>query len=163
MRELAAQFLALAEKQSASGPRMVGHRLMGISLLFTGDPVAARRIMIKHWRSMILSNISALTSRFGHDVRRGDLQLSTVFAVALGYPEAALRRRRRALSIARDLGQAATLMYALTHVGVPIYFAGAMKRQLLNSRSTRFIRRKERPALASLRHVEPRLAVGFDR
>ena len=31
MRELAAQFLALAEKQAATVPLMIGHRLMGIS------------------------------------------------------------------------------------------------------------------------------------
>ena len=37
MRELATQFLALAEKQTTSAPLMVGHRLMGMSLLQTGD------------------------------------------------------------------------------------------------------------------------------
>src|SRR5579863_2376213 len=37
MRELAAQFLALAEKQGSIVPRMVGHRNMGVSLLHTGD------------------------------------------------------------------------------------------------------------------------------
>ena len=37
MRELAAQFLALAEKQGATVPLMIGHRLMGMSLLNTGD------------------------------------------------------------------------------------------------------------------------------
>src|SRR5580693_8089049 len=31
------QFLALAEKQGATGPRMIGHRLMGSSLMFTVD------------------------------------------------------------------------------------------------------------------------------
>ena len=36
MRELAAQFLALAEKHTATGPRLVGHTLMGQSLLHTG-------------------------------------------------------------------------------------------------------------------------------
>ena len=41
MRELAAHFLALAEKQGATVPLMVGHRLVGISLFCTGD-IAAR-------------------------------------------------------------------------------------------------------------------------
>ena len=36
MRELAAQFLALAEKQRATIPIMIGHRVMGISLLLIG-------------------------------------------------------------------------------------------------------------------------------
>ena len=42
MRELAAQFLALAEKQGATVPLMIGHRLMGTSLLFTGDIAQGR-------------------------------------------------------------------------------------------------------------------------
>jgi hypothetical protein len=37
MRTLAAQFLALAEKQGATLPLIVGHRIMGISLMLTGD------------------------------------------------------------------------------------------------------------------------------
>ena len=41
IRELAAQYLALAEKQGATVPLMIGHRLMGISLLFTGDFAAS--------------------------------------------------------------------------------------------------------------------------
>ena len=36
VRELAAQFLTLAEKQGAPVPLMVGHRIMGVSLMFTG-------------------------------------------------------------------------------------------------------------------------------
>ena len=36
LRELAAQFLALAEKQGATVPLMIGHRLMGISLIGDG-------------------------------------------------------------------------------------------------------------------------------
>jgi len=40
--DLAAQFLALAEKQRATIPLMVGHRLVGSSSQFTGDSVAGR-------------------------------------------------------------------------------------------------------------------------
>jgi len=36
-RELAAQFLALAEQQAATAPQMIGHRLMGMSFLHTGQ------------------------------------------------------------------------------------------------------------------------------
>ena len=42
-RELAAQFLALAEKQGGTVSLMVGHRLMGFSLLLTGDIAEGRR------------------------------------------------------------------------------------------------------------------------
>jgi hypothetical protein len=37
MRNLAARFHALAEQQKATVPLMIGHRLMGNSLLCTGD------------------------------------------------------------------------------------------------------------------------------
>ena len=37
LRHLTAQFLALAEKQGATVPLMIGYRLMGTSLMGTGD------------------------------------------------------------------------------------------------------------------------------
>ena len=69
MRELAAQFLALAEKQGATVPLMVGHRVMGISLLTTGDVVAGRA----HFdHAMALYDPAVhrpLATRFGQDLR----------------------------------------------------------------------------------------------
>jgi predicted ATPase len=43
LRQLAARFLALAETQSATGPRMIGHRLMATALTCTGDIVEGRK------------------------------------------------------------------------------------------------------------------------
>jgi hypothetical protein len=40
--ELAAQFLALAEKHGTKAPLMIGHRLMGMSLADTGDIAEGR-------------------------------------------------------------------------------------------------------------------------
>jgi hypothetical protein len=40
--KLATQFLSLAEKQGATIPLVVGHRLMGISLAWTGDIAEGR-------------------------------------------------------------------------------------------------------------------------
>ena len=42
MRDLAAQFLALAEQQGSTAPLMIGHRLMGMSLLNTGEIAEGR-------------------------------------------------------------------------------------------------------------------------
>jgi predicted ATPase len=42
----------------------------------------------------------------------------------LGYPEAALADLDQALTDAREIGQAATLMYALGHVSFPLIFCG---------------------------------------
>ena len=57
MRELAVQFLALAEKQSATGPLMIGHRLMGLSLLQQGTSLTGERISIARSRFTILPSI----------------------------------------------------------------------------------------------------------
>ena len=42
VRELAAQFLALAEKRGGTVPLMMGHRAMGLSLLCAGDMAEGR-------------------------------------------------------------------------------------------------------------------------
>ena len=42
MRKLAMQFLTLAEKQRTTAPLMIGHRIMGISLMSTGDIAQGR-------------------------------------------------------------------------------------------------------------------------
>ena len=43
VREFAAQFLTLAESRTGTVPSMIGHRLMGTSLLHTGDIDAKSR------------------------------------------------------------------------------------------------------------------------
>jgi len=48
VRELAAQFLVLAEKQGAAFPLMVGHRIVGISLLCTCLHIRAPILPIVH-------------------------------------------------------------------------------------------------------------------
>src|SRR5450759_4299003 len=69
MRELAGQFLALAEKQSEIVPLMIGHRLMGTSLVFTGDVAEGRA----HYDQAIAlydpTVHRPLATRFGQDVR----------------------------------------------------------------------------------------------
>ena len=57
MRDLAGQFLGLAEKQGSIAPIMVGHRLMGMSLLQTGDIAQGRAHLIAQSRCTILRSI----------------------------------------------------------------------------------------------------------
>ena len=47
------------------------------------------------------------------------LSIRAVALWSLGYPEAALRDSDDALKDAREIGQAATLMYALFHITIP--------------------------------------------
>jgi predicted ATPase len=115
--ELAAHFLALAEKQGATGPLMIGHRLMATSLSVTGDLATGRN----HYdRAIALYNPAehrALASRFGQDVGVVILSLRSWTLWLLGYPEAAQQDAKQALASAREIGQATTLMYALWAVG----------------------------------------------
>jgi len=113
VRELAAQFLALAEKQAGTVPLMMGHRLMGISLLETGD-IARGRVHLD--RAMALYDPAEhrpLAMRFSHDEGVSVLCCRSLALWYLGYPEAALADAEHALTDAREIGQAATLMYAL--------------------------------------------------
>ena len=130
MRELAAQFLALAEKQGATVPLMIGHRLMGISLLFTGDIAESRA----HLRSGDRALRSCRASSAGDAIwpRRRGRQSCPIGRWALwllGYPEAALADADHALKDAREIGQAATLMYALCIAIVDPYPTAEITRQ----------------------------------
>jgi hypothetical protein len=141
-RDLAAQFLTLAEKQTTIVPLMIGHRLMGNSLLHTGDIVESRL----HYDQAIALYDPAehrpLATRFGQDAGVTTLVWRSQALWALGYPQAALSRHDlsqgrtvgatsksrdlttafrdtdSALKNAREMGQAAALMPALTFGGL---------------------------------------------
>jgi class 3 adenylate cyclase/predicted ATPase len=112
-RDLAAQFLALAERQPATVPRMVGHRLVGTALYFTGDYADARAHLDQAISLYDPAEHRALATRFGQDVKVAGLAIRSLNLWDLGYPEAALEDAEEALKNARQIGQAATLMYAL--------------------------------------------------
>jgi predicted ATPase len=113
MRKLAPEFLALAERQRAKAPLMIGHRMMGISLTSTGEVVDGRA----HFdRAISLYDPDAhrpLAARFSIDSRVSTLGFRSVALWFLGYPEAALADAEHALEDAREIGQAATLMFIL--------------------------------------------------
>jgi class 3 adenylate cyclase/predicted ATPase len=111
--DLAAQFLTLAEKQRVKVPLMVGHRFMGTSLLFTGDIVAGRAHLDQAIALYDPALDRSLAMRFGQDPEVTMLFYRSVALWLLGYPEAALRDADHALKKAREIGQAATLMWAL--------------------------------------------------
>jgi predicted ATPase len=69
MRELATRFMTLAEKQGATVPLMIGHRMVGLSLLSAGE-IAQSRAHLD--RSITLYDPTAhrsMATRFGHDNR----------------------------------------------------------------------------------------------
>jgi predicted ATPase len=113
LRELSGEILTLAEKLGTPAPLMIGHRLMAMSLLHTGDVAAAQA----HFdRAVALYDPAAhrpLTTRFGQDARVAILAFRSLALWLLGYPESALADCDQAVGYARELGQAATLMYGL--------------------------------------------------
>ena len=115
LRELAVQFLTLAEKFGSTGPLMMGHRIMGISLTCTGDIEEGQAHLN---RSIALYNPvqhRPLATRFGQDVGVTVLSYRSWALWVLGHPRAALADADQVLKDARDFGQAATLMYGLYH------------------------------------------------
>jgi predicted ATPase len=124
MRELAAQFLARAEKQAATVPLMVGHRLLGTSLLMTGDIAESR---VHYDRAIALYDAAEhrpLVTRFGQDLRASVLSYRSIAFWVLGYPEAALVDATDTLKDAVDIGQAATLMFTLQLTSLTHIFRG---------------------------------------
>jgi predicted ATPase len=112
-RGLAAQFLALAEKQGAAVPIMIGHRMMGVTLTYTGDFAGALAHFAQSLALYDPAEHRPLAARFGHDHRVTVLCWRGFAHWLLGYPEAALADADQALKDACEIGQAATLMLAL--------------------------------------------------
>jgi predicted ATPase len=129
LREVAAQALMLAEKQGATAPLALGHRLMGSSLMTTGSILEGRA----HYdRALALYDPvehRPLATHFGQEIGVTILGFRSLCLWFLGYPEAALADVGRALSDAREFGQAATLMYVLSMKGMTHIFCGNFEQQ----------------------------------
>ncbi len=112
-RELAARFLELGEKEGAAVPLLIGHRTMASTLALRGDLVEAQT----HYDDALALYLPAehrrLMTRFGQDLRVTCLAFRSMSSWLLGYPEAALNDADCALTEARQIDHAATLMFTL--------------------------------------------------
>jgi predicted ATPase/class 3 adenylate cyclase len=113
LRELSMQFLALAKKQRTTGPLMIGHRLMATSLVYTGKIAEGRAHYDQAMALYDPAEHRRLAARFGQDVRVVIFSMRSLALWLLGFPDVARTDLERALKDAREIGQAATLMYAL--------------------------------------------------
>ena len=124
LRDLAAQFLAFAEKQSGTAPLMMAHRIMGMCLLYCGDVAEGKA----HFdRALLLYDPDQhrqLATRFVVDAGPTILSYRSLALWILGYPDAALVDADRALSIAKETGHAATLIVALLFAAMLNIFRG---------------------------------------
>jgi predicted ATPase len=110
---LARQFLTLAERQGATAPVMIGHRLLGNSLFCVGDFADG----LAHLdRALTLYDPTAhrpLATRFGQDIGVAILSFRPFALWMLGYPSTALAEAARPFNAAREMGHAPTLLFAL--------------------------------------------------
>jgi predicted ATPase len=107
MHELAAKFLALAEKQGTQ--LTTAHRLMGLTLGFTGHLAEGRA---HSDRALALYDPSERRLE-RTDPRASALSFRACTLWLLGYPEAAQADIDEAVRQAREIGEAATLMLVL--------------------------------------------------
>jgi class 3 adenylate cyclase/predicted ATPase len=123
-RESTADFLALAKKQQATAPLMIGLRLVANSLMLTGDIAEGRAHYDRALALYDPTEHRGLAARFGQDIRVAALSFRSIGLWMLGYPEAALADTDHALKDAREIGQAATLMFALQVTLVTFLYCG---------------------------------------
>jgi predicted ATPase len=114
LRDIGAQFLALAEKEETTAPVLIAHRSMATLLLCAGDVVQSR----PHYDQAIAlydpTQHRSLATRFEQDARVATLSYRSIALWTLGHPEAALGGSYQAVFDAREVDHAATSMYALT-------------------------------------------------
>ena len=119
-RDIAAHTLELAEKQSATFPRVLGHNNLGGSSMFIGDIAEGRAHLDQAIALYDPVAHRPLATRFGEDQTVATLSLRSWALWLLGYPDAALRDTDDALKNARETGQVATLMFSLYWTAVPL-------------------------------------------
>ena len=105
----------LAEKGTTPASLVIAHRMMGLSLMSTGDLVEARRHLDQATVLYDPAEHRSLEARFNADALVASLSFRSLTYWLLGYPEAALVDNQ-ALKQARAIGSAGTSMTALTFI-----------------------------------------------
>jgi predicted ATPase len=115
IKSIASQVMALAERQGTTTPLMVGHRLIGMSTLHTGDIDGSRPHFDRAITLYIPSEHRALAPRFGQDIKIAALVFRAKALWLLGYPALALADIESALKDGREIDHGPSLMYALNN------------------------------------------------
>jgi predicted ATPase len=92
---------------------MVAHRIMGVSLMFTGDLEGSRAHLDHAIALYDPAQHRPLAARFGHDLGVATLTWWPLVQWLLGHSESASAGWERAVNEARESGHVVTLMYAL--------------------------------------------------
>jgi predicted ATPase len=116
--EHAQQFHALAEMQAASGPRLIGHRLLGTGRLMTGDFRQARPHLERAASLYRAEEHREFAFRYGQDIGAITLVYLSWALWHDGYPDQAAQTADRALRHAREFGHVFTLAYTLWQTAI---------------------------------------------
>jgi class 3 adenylate cyclase/predicted ATPase len=111
--EHAQQFLALAETQPDSAPRLIGHRLLGSGLLMAGDFRQARPHLELAGSLYRPEEHREFAFRYGQDIGAAAFCYLSLALWHDGHPDHAERTADRALFHAREFGHAYTLAFTL--------------------------------------------------
>jgi len=123
-RELASQFMQIAARQAGSGPLLLGHRMMGMTLMSVGSPATGKQHLDRAIALYDAAEHRALATRFGTDARVAILEWRSRTHWLLGFPLAARSDADRSFTCAREIDQAATLMHALAHSTATLILLG---------------------------------------
>ena len=122
--DLAMQFLALAKRQDAKVPFLIGHRLVGTSLLLTGEIAAS----LPHYDKAISLydpvEHRPLAARFGQDPKVSIVCFRALARWVLGYPEMALTDVVDVVRYAREISHVPSLMFSLTVASLTETYCG---------------------------------------
>ena len=163
-RDLAAQFLALAEKQRATVPLMLGHRLMGMSLLCYGGHRGRPGALGSGARALRSCRASSAGDAVWPRRCGGYLSHAVVgFVVAWLSRGRAQRRRRRAQECARDRSSRHADVRFIPCLDTVYPLRQPRRGSRASPRACRSGRRKRFPVLEGARNDEPRLRTGPDR
>ncbi|MBM4259145.1 MAG: hypothetical protein FJ147_25005 [Deltaproteobacteria bacterium] len=110
--EIAEQLLQRVERQSDSGPQMLGHYLMGMALFQRGVPQEA----VHHFEQAVClydrQQHQQLAQLYGIDIGVAARSFLAWPLWYLGYPERALAHGHQALSLAQELNHPFSLVFA---------------------------------------------------
>jgi predicted ATPase len=130
---LATHFQMLALNENAAIPLMIADRLLGTSLLFSGDIARAKIHYDRAIGAYRPSEHRYLATKFGQDNCVAALVYRALTSWILGYPKSALEDVDRAVGYARELDNATTLMYALVHTPFTHFLCGDYAAALASS------------------------------
>jgi predicted ATPase/class 3 adenylate cyclase len=114
-RGIGEELLRSGEERADGMARLVGHRAVGISLLWQGHPRAAREHLERMLTLYDPERHRSLASLYAYDPRLAGQAGVCLALFQLGYPEQAVTRCDEAIREAEQLAHPAGLAYALHH------------------------------------------------